>query len=263
MGLPSSEYVRSELRDGVLEVVLDRPDRLNALIGESFDCLTELATRAAVDEGVRCVLLWATGRAFSVGDDLSGQGDRHGVPESDVTGTLASYTVPTAALLRLRKPTVVALQGPVYGGALEMALACDFRIADESVTLGPVYAQHGFASGTTLLPLFVGYARAKRILLRGEAISAEEASALGLVDDVVEGVEGAVTRARQLAQQMANGPTTAYALIKSALLQGIGRGPLEALHAEEDAGLASVRTQDAIEAERAFAEKRSPKFLGR
>ena len=154
--IPSvSTHLRSELDDGLLQIVLARPDKLNALLGETLDGIATLVRWAAVQPSVRCVLLWAEGKVFSVGDDLRGMGPRMGV-ESDEAECIDSYPHVVAEIVRLRKPVVVALHGAVYGAAMEIALACDLRVGDRTVVYGPVYAEHAFASGTSLLPLFVG-----------------------------------------------------------------------------------------------------------
>ncbi len=159
-----STHLRSELDDGLLQIVLARPDKLNALLGETLDGIATLVRWAAVQPSVRCVLLWAEGKVFSVGDDLRGMGPRMGV-ESDEAECIDSYPHVVAEIARLRKPVVVALHGAVYGGAMEIALACDLRVGDRTIVYGPVYAEHAFASGTSLLPMFVGVPVARRLLL--------------------------------------------------------------------------------------------------
>ena len=141
-----STHLRSELDDGLLQIVLARPDKLNALLGETLDGIATLVRWAAVQPSVRCVLLWAEGKAFSVGDDLRGMGPRMGV-ESDEAECIDSYPHVVAEIARLRKPVVVALHGAVYGGAMEIALACDLRVGDRTTVYGPVYAEHGSRRG--------------------------------------------------------------------------------------------------------------------
>jgi len=259
--LPSvSPHLRAELDDGLLQIVLDRPDKLNALLGETLDGIATLVRWAAVQPTVRCVLIWAEGKAFSVGDDLRGMGPRMGI-ESDEAECIDSYPHVVAELVRLRKPAVVALHGAVYGAAMEIALACDVRVGDRTTVYGPVYAEHAFASGTTLLPMFVGVPMARRLLLLAEPVDAEEALRLGLLDELTEPGEARAT-ATELAQRLARGPTRAYGLIKSALLEGVGRGLLENLHAEENISFVSLQAADAQEGRLAFVEKRAPVYRG-
>ena len=145
--IPSvSTHLRSELDDGLLQIVLARPDKLNALLGETLDGIATLVRWAAVQPSVRCVLLWAEGKVFSVGDDLRGMGPRMGV-ESDEAECIDSYPHVVAEIVRLRKPVVVALHGAVYGAAMEIALACDLRVGDRTVVYGPVYAEHASRPG--------------------------------------------------------------------------------------------------------------------
>lgn len=258
--MTSHRFVIAKKNGAVMEIRLSRPDKLNALVGETIDALRTEVMRASIDHQVRSVLLTAEGRAFSVGDDLNGGGDRLGVSESQVTEAFASYPRAVDEILRLRKPIVAALHGAVFGAGLELALACDFRIATADVRLGPVYTARAYAGGTSLLPLYVGFPAAKRILLLGEPLNAHDSQQLGLLDEVLE--DGADQRAGELADMLSRGPTQAYAHIKSALLHGVGRGPLEALHIEEDAALASMLTNDAAESEAAFVAKREALYRG-
>jgi 2-(1,2-epoxy-1,2-dihydrophenyl)acetyl-CoA isomerase len=259
--IPSvSTHLRSELDDGLLQIVLARPDKLNALLGETLDGIATLVRWAAVQPSVRCVLLWAEGKVFSVGDDLRGMGPRMGV-ESDEAECIDSYPHVVAEIVRLRKPVVVALHGAVYGAAMEIALACDLRVGDRTVVYGPVYAEHAFASGTSLLPLFVGVPAARRLLLLADPVEADKAHQLGLLDELTEPGE-ALALATELAHRLAHGPTRAYGLIKSALLEGVGRGLLENLHTEENISYVSLTAGDAHEGKRAFAEKRAPIYRG-
>ena len=255
-----STHLRAELDDGLLQIVLDRPDKLNALLGETLDGIATLVRWAAVQPSVRCILLWAEGKAFSVGDDLRGMGPRMGV-ESDEAECVDSYPHVVAEIVRLRKPVVVALHGPVYGAAMEIALACDLRVGDSTTVYGPIYAEHAFASGTTMLPMFVGVPVARRLLLLAEPVDAEQAHQLGLLDQLTEPGDALAT-ATELAQRLAHGPTRAYGLIKSALLEGVGRGVLENLHTEENISYVSLSADDAAEGRRAFAEKRAPIYQG-
>ena len=201
--IPSvSTHLRSELDDGLLQIVLARPDKLNALLGETLDGIVTLVRWAAVQPSVRCVLLWAEGKVFSVGDDLRGMGPRMGV-ESDEAECIDSYPHVVAEIVRLRKPVVVALHGAVYGAAMEIALACDLRVGDRTTVYGPVYAEHAFASGTSLLPMYVGVPAARRLLLLAEAVDADTALRLGLLDELTE-PEEALAAATELA--LAAGP---------------------------------------------------------
>jgi 2-(1,2-epoxy-1,2-dihydrophenyl)acetyl-CoA isomerase len=254
------DSIQVDLNDGLVHVVLSRADKLNALTGEMLDGLLSVFHWAAVDPAARCVLLSADGRAFSVGDDLNGLGPRMGI-ESDEAECLDSYTHVVSEILRLRKPVVAALHGAVYGAGMEIALACDFRIGDTSTRFGPVYAGHAMAAGTTLLPMFVGVPAARRLLLLADPIGASDALTLGLLDQCVDqGTDLEV--ASEVAARLAHGPTRAYGLIKGALLQGVGRGPLENLHLEENVAYQASFGHDAQEGKLAFSEKREPSYNG-
>lgn len=255
-----SEHLTAEVDDGVLHIRLARPKKLNALTGDMIDGLSAAVRWAAVSPLARSVVLSAEGRAFSVGDDLSGLGPRMGV-ESAEAESIDAFPHVVTEILRIRKPVIVALQGAVYGAGMEIALACDLRVGDTTTRFGPVYTSHAMAAGTTLLPMFVGVPAARRILLLAEPIPADQALALGLLDELSpegESLRSALT----IAARLAHGPTRAYGLVKSALLEGIGRGPLENLHAEENMSYQASLSDDAAEGLRAFEEKREPVYRG-
>ena len=187
-------------------------------------------------------------------------GPRMGV-ESDEAECIDSYPHVVAEIVRLRKPVVVALHGAVYGAAMEIALACDLRVGDRTTVYGPVYAEHAFAvrdvAATDVRRRARGAASpaARRPGRGGQALQ------LGLLDELTEPGE-ALAAATELARRLAHGPTRAYGLIKSALLEGVGRGLLENLHAEENISYVSLSAEDALEGRRAFAEKRAPIYRG-
>jgi 2-(1,2-epoxy-1,2-dihydrophenyl)acetyl-CoA isomerase len=253
--------VLAHLDGGVLHIALNRPERLNALVRPMFDALETLVRWAAAEPSVRALLLSGNGRAFSAGDDMNGLGDLLGISASDLTEVFDAYVRPVSALLRIRKPVVAALHGPVIGAAVEVALACDLRVADDTTVIGPIYAGHGLAAGTSLLPLYVGVPTARRLLMLAEPLAIDAAVAHGLVDVRVEAGRS-LDAARELAERLAAGPTLAYGMIKSALLTGVGRGLLENLHVEEEISLLTTRSEDGGEGVRAFFEKREPRYRG-
>ncbi|MCL6516568.1 MAG: enoyl-CoA hydratase/isomerase family protein [Alicyclobacillus sp.] len=169
------------------------------------------------------------------------------------------------ALAACRKPTIAALNGVTLGGGLELALACDFRIAESQVQLGFPEVKLGLfpgAGGTQRLPRLVGVSRAKAMIFTGEPISAEEAHRIGLVDQLVETGQ-AVEAAVRFAQVFRSRSLTTLALAKEAIDRGLDMTLADGIRNEAHLFGEVFRTQDAAEGVRAFLEKRPPQFNNR
>jgi 2-(1,2-epoxy-1,2-dihydrophenyl)acetyl-CoA isomerase len=255
-----SPFLQATLQGGVLEIAFNRPEKRNALTRDMIDGLCDLLRWAGHEPTVRATLLFGTGRAFCAGDDLAGLGPVLGVGPSDST-ELDAYQPAVLSLLRSRKPSVAALNGPAHGAGMELALACDLRIGAESCNFGPVTTLFGGASFTTLLPLYVGVPRARRLLYFSRPVPSQEAFDLGLLDEVVSD-EGVLTRAREVAGELAAGPTRAYGAIKQALMLGMAPQLFASLVLEDEFTRNSMQTADAREGARAYEERRPPSFSG-
>jgi enoyl-CoA hydratase/carnithine racemase len=209
--------LRTESTDGVLTVVLARPERRNAIDGEMAAALRETLEAAADDRGVRAVILTGEGRAFSAGGDLS-RFERDWDPR-EFRHDSHRLTSLITLLERLEKPTVAAINGAVTGAGTQLALVCDVRLAAASARL--IYREgrlgiipsHG---GVTRLVKLVGLARAKDVLLGGEELSAEEAHRAGLVTEVVADDE-LLPAARARVDVMLERSPQAYAAAKRLL----------------------------------------------
>ncbi|HET6202186.1 MAG TPA: enoyl-CoA hydratase-related protein [Planctomycetota bacterium] len=250
-------------RDGPIALLrLHRPEVLNAL---SFDLLGEL--RAAVDalaadRTVRAVVLSGAGeRAFSAGADLK---ERGSFPPEKVRAYVDRIRSTFTAVAELPAPTVAAIQGICLGGGLELALACDLRIADPRALLGLPETSLAIlpgAGGTQRLPRLIGKAFAKELVLTARRIPASEAHRMGLVNEVA--AEGrAFERAKEVASAIAaNGPVAIRAA-KRAIDQGFEVPLAEGLALEGRCYEETIPTKDRLEALAAFREKRKPAFQG-
>jgi enoyl-CoA hydratase/carnithine racemase len=243
----------------VAVITLNREAKLNAL-----STAVEAALDAALDEarGARAIVITGGPRAFSAGADVGEMRDQ------DPAAILAYYRATGAVYERvaaLAQPTVAAIAGWCLGGGLELALACDFRVAEESARFGLPEVRIGIlpsSGGTHRLARLVGPARAKELVLLRERIDATEAAALGLVTETVADGAG-LDRALAMAAELAALPPLAVAVAK----QAIDAMP----EASRDAGLLVERlgyallagTPEAREAAAAFTEKRPPRFEGR
>lgn len=175
----SSRLLRED-RDGLCTLTLDRPDKLNALDGLFFDELETLTRQLEQQtDTIGCVVLRANGRAFSAGADLGGVGVEKRDPRRN-TNILARFA-------NLPQPIVAAVHGICYTGGLELALACDFIVAEESARFADTHGKWGFVAMwgmTQRLPRRIGLPAAKRLMMTAQPVTAAEARAMGLIDEV-------------------------------------------------------------------------------
>jgi enoyl-CoA hydratase/carnithine racemase len=261
-----ASLVTSRREGAVLWVALNRPEKRNALHREMLLELLDAIVAVEHEPDVRAVVLHGEGPVFSAGVDfgmLAGdvQGDR-ALPLRTLVGDMQ------AALSRLEaieRPVIVALHRYVPGLALELALACDLRIATADCELGLPEVRVGLVpdvGGTTRLVRTVGYAKAKELILTGRMIPAEEARAIGLVNQVVPPGEHLAAAAR-LADEIAANAPLAVGLAKRLVDLGHDVDKQTFLAMELLAQSILVRTEDAREGARALAERRPPRFVGR
>ncbi|MCS6798786.1 MAG: enoyl-CoA hydratase-related protein [Myxococcota bacterium] len=256
--------VRAERRGGIAIWTIDRPDRANALSRDVVRELGRLAREAGGDRSLRGVVITGAGdRVFSAGADLK---ERQGMSEEEVRDFLSLYRVSFGAIDRLPVPVVAALDGSAYGGGLELALACDLRVAAAHVEVGLTETSLGIipgAGGTQRLVRLVGPARAKRLILFARRISATEAHAIGLVDEVAPAGRRALDVALQWLEPMQRAAPIAIAAALEAI-DAATETPLEVgLSVERTCYERTLGTEDRLEALAAFREKRPPVFRGR
>jgi 2-(1,2-epoxy-1,2-dihydrophenyl)acetyl-CoA isomerase len=260
-----SGSVRCEVHEGIARIVLDRPDEGNALDVAMKDGLAAAVDRIRRDGEVRAVLLSAAGKLFCAGGDIAAM--RSAGPHlPDWIGALAGALGEVVlALARLPVPVVSAVQGPVAGGGIGLALAADVVLAGEAMRLRGGYTGIGLTpdlGASFLLARRAGPARAKEIFFQNRALAARECLAWGIVDAVHPDALLAA-EAEALARRLAEGATAALGRTK-ALVDGAGTRALEEhLAREREAMVASARTDDAREGLAAFLEKRPPRFTGK
>lgn len=192
-------------RDGVATLTLDRPEKLNALDPAMFVELRRHLDAIAIDERVRCVVLTGAGRAFCAGHDLDAIASHERAPSKHFEPETVD------ALEQLPQPTVARIHGHCYTGGLELALACDLLIADESARLGDTHGQWGLVpiwGMTVRLPERVGGSTAKELMFTSRRITGAEAAAIGLVDRCVPDDELDATVAALAAEIVANSAGT-------------------------------------------------------
>ena len=250
------------VNDGIAEVTINRPDKLNALNeavrGELTGVFDDLADR----DDVHVVVLHGAGdKAFVAGADVSEFAARTPEEQREVYRHRRVYD----ALAEFPKPVICAIRGFCLGGGNELALACDIRVADSTARFGQFEIRLGLipgAGGTQRLARLVGPGQALRIGLCGDLIDATEAYRIGLVEFLTE--EGQhLAKARELAARMTRWSPVTLQLVKKAVREACERHLSEGLAAEKELFLEAFATEDGREGVKAFVEKRRPRFRGR
>ncbi|SFW78572.1 enoyl-CoA hydratase/isomerase family protein [Amycolatopsis australiensis] len=245
---------------GVATIRIDRPpaNAVNpALIAEFLEVLPPLAE----DPGVRCLVVTGTGKFFVAGADIAVMRDLSDANQAEMRGWIEVQRL----LERAPKPVVAAMNGHALGGGAELSLACDLRILSATASFGfPEIALGLFpgAGGSQRLPRLVGPHRAKRLMIEGTRLTAQQALEHGLVDRVVDPglFDAAVAEEARL---LAAKPTAAIGILKRVVDEGHGLPIEEALLREETGVRELTRTADAAEGLQAFLDKRPPRFTGR
>jgi enoyl-CoA hydratase/carnithine racemase len=256
------DMVLLDVHEGIATVTLNRPEKRNALTPDMILELGDVIEQTRREPAIRAVVLRGAGGCFCAGDDLHHE-DRfkYGPPELQ-TRLKTGYPRIVLDLLALRKPVVGMLQGYAVGAGMDLALACDFRIAAPDVKMGAVFVKRGLGGGCAyLLPRFVGLGKATELLLLGEFVDMEEALRLNLVTKVAPD-DRLETETYALAGRLATGPTASYGAIKNARNQGLGCDPVKGIEYQIMANVELMFFQDAREGPRAWLERREPHFTG-
>lgn len=257
--------IRFDVSGPVVVITIDRPEAMNALDPAHNDALADAFARYEADDGLRAAVLTGAGdKAFSAGADL-----RRLIPpfrDAVRAGQSPPWVIGgITADSRDGKPKIAAVNGHALAGGLELALACDFRLASANATFGLAETRWAIipgAGGTQRLPRAIPLGPAMEMILTGEPIGADDALRWGLVNRVFPSAEllpAAVAAAQSIA---AKGPLAVRAA-RSAVLEGLTLGLADGMAAERARFLAVMRSQDAVEGATAFSEKRTPVYEGR
>lgn len=245
-------------------ITLNRPDAMNSLTTPMRADLLTAVERAQGDASVRAVVLTGAGRAFCAGQDLREHADKleRGIGLDDTVRM--HYNPIVRAITSMGKPVVAAVNGVAAGAGASLAFACDFRVASEKAKFVMAFTGIGLApdSGASwTLQRLVGLARARELLLLGEAVDARRALELGLVSRIVPDEE-VLTVALDLAVRLAHGPTLAYAATKKALNFAATHSLSDSLDLEAAVQDECAATADHVSATKAFVNKEQPVFEG-
>jgi enoyl-CoA hydratase/carnithine racemase len=256
-----------DVKDGIATLALNRPDRLNALGDTLREDLHHAVGKVAADEDVRVVVITGVGKGFCAGGDVKAM---HEGKQAGAARPVLEKIAPLRdqVLLALRdapKPVIAAVNGPAAGAGMNLALACDIRLASTTARFGQTFVRRGLHpdwGGTYFLPRIVGLAKAAELIFTGEIIDAAEALRLGLVSAVYP-PEDLMPAAYVLARKVADGPPLAIRLARRALYHNQEVDLRQALEFETFAQNVCYESDDAREGIRAFVEKRDPVFRGR
>ncbi|MBC8293075.1 MAG: crotonase/enoyl-CoA hydratase family protein [Proteobacteria bacterium] len=278
------KYIRVEQEAHVAEVVLDRPEKLNAMPFELFYEIREVFGKLDHDESVRAIVLWAEGRLFTAGLDLksagtgllgggsggNGDGGKHDRSEArsnlDMYDTVLKLQACFTAIQDCRKPVIAAVHGKCIGGGVDLTTACDFRVCTEDAEFSifetkiAIVADVGTLQRITAI---VGKGMAREMAFTGGFFGADRALATGLVNRVYADKDSMLEGARATANEIAaNSPLTVQG-VKQVLNYSDEHSTDEGLDHVAQWNSSFLRSDDLAEAMQAFAEKRPPRFEGR
>lgn len=252
----------SHEEQGIALVTLNRPDAANALSTELLHCLVEGLYELRRDSNLRTVILTGAGKkAFCAGADLK---ERAGMNDDKVKETVKLIGDTITAVENLPVPVIAAINGSAFGGGLELALACDIRIASETAKVGLTETSLGIipgAGGTQRLPRIVGMPTAKELIYTARRLDAKTAHALKIISHVYS-PQHLLEEAKKLAKEIAVNAPLALRAAKAAINQGAETDLKTGLQIENDCYQTTLKTLDRLEGLSAFKEKRKPVYRG-
>ena len=268
----SYEHIGCELADGILQVTLNRPDKLNAYTAIMGAELADAFNRADADDAVRVVLVTGAGRAFCAGADISAGADAFATTSEKGSASFGDVSKRAGgagmvgAIYHCRKPSIAAFNGAAVGVGLTLTLPMDIRIASEGAKFGFVFARRGLvpeAGSAWFLPRLVGISQALKWCLDGGLFSAQEALAGGLVSEVTA-PDDLAPRAREIARSIVENTAPVSIALTRQMLWKLSEAatPEEVLRIDGPLAMALGSGPDVKEGVAAFLEKRPPVFPG-
>lgn len=259
----NEQRVLVSVENGVGTITLNRPEAMNAFAEGMRERLQETLESFVDDKAVRCVVITGAGKAFCAGGDIVSMA---ALQDDNDTGVIEDRMTRAARVIQtmrgMRKPVVAAINGAAAGGGMNLALACDMRLASDRAIFAESFVKIGLVpdwGGFSLLPQLVGTAKAMELMMLGDRFDAAEALRLGLLNHVYPHDDFAGEVA-QFAQQLAAGPPETLARIKRGVYLGAQESLADGLAYEYKVQRQVFLSNDAREGMRAFIEKRPPAF---
>lgn len=251
------------IEEHIALITLQRPEAANAMSKELLDELNNTLQAVDSNPSIYCTILTGSGeKAFCAGADLK---ERKGMTNSEVIQAVQLISSTVTRVEQMKMPVIAAINGVAFGGGLELALACDLRVAADHVKLGLTETSLAIipgAGGTQRLPRLIGIGQAKRLIYTAKPVSAHEAMSLGLIEEIATSdqlLHTTMTTAKLIAN---NGPI-ALRQAKQAIDSGMQTDLLTGLTIEHLCYKETIATDDRLEGLTAFQEKRKPKYKGK
>lgn len=263
MEISDYDTVRTEIRDSILWVILNRPDHMNALSPEMVSDLLELIEEIRKEDDVKALVIIGQGKVFSAGGDVKNYAK--GISAGEAAKRFGRGSLLAKRFFSLEKPYISVVNGTAAGAGVGLALSADVVVASKGAKFVPAFMSVGLIPDFGLLyilPRIIGMRRAKEILFAAKTIEAKEAVELGLVNFIVTEDE-LETEAQRVALEMASNPPLAFAQAKALMHTSYGIDYRSFLNLEAKAQASLSGTQDFKEGIRAFLEKRKPEFTGK
>ncbi len=252
------------MQEGIGEIRLNRPERMNAINTATAEAFLEAVNAVTTSSDARVIVISGAGDAFQAGGDLAEMRDAGDAVVDTIGAIIEPMHQAMLALANAPQPTLASVHGAVAGAGVSLTLGTDLAIAADNARFNLAYINIGGVpdcSGSWTLPRLVGQRKAMEIALLGETFDAAEALRLGLVNRVVP-AEALEEQTRKMALQLAGKAPTAMRYTRALIRQGQDCSLAEQLYAEEAAFKACAGTEDFREALAAFFEKREPEFRG-
>lgn len=258
-----SKFVTVEVQDGVALIMLTRAEAANSLSIQMLHEINETLEAIHYDRSIRAVIVTGDGdKAFCAGADLK---ERKGMNEEETRKTIALIGKTVNHFEALAQPVIAAINGVAFGGGLELALACDIRMASSTAKLGLTETALGIipgAGGTQRLPRLIGIGKAKELIYTARRLSAEEAYHYGIIEHIVE-PQDLLKQSKELALEIGKNAPLSLVQAKTAINQGMQTDISTGLQIESLAYSRLLNTEDRLEGLKAFQEKRSPVYHGK
>ncbi|AZB42260.1 enoyl-CoA hydratase [Bacillus sp. FJAT-42376] len=249
--------------NGTALAVINRPEMLNCFSYQTLLDLEQAVEEIRIDREIRTVIITGAGeKAFSAGADLK---ERKTLTDEQVRRNLLKMGEVLTKIEQLPQPVIAAINGFAFGGGLELALACDFRIMADHTQIGLTETGLGIipgAGGTQRLPRLIGPSKALELIVKAKKINAEEALVYGLINEAVPSGQ-LMDTCKEWAAAISQNAPIAVTQAKFAVKNGMNTDLQTGLQIERKAYEVTIPTEDRLEALQAFSEKRKPEFKGK